>query len=276
MLDYNMKDKLPVHKYGYVALLDKMGTDEDIVDAARISYDRKGRTADRALIRYLLRHRHTSPFEMAVLKFEVSMPIFVARQWVRHRTASINEVSARYTQLPDEMFVSEVFSTQSTDNKQGRGGIVEIDNAWLQSLVSSANLESYSIYEEMLRCGVAREIARGVLPLNIYTKFVWKMDLHNLMHFLHLRLDSHAQEEIRDYAQIIERLVALYYPITYEAFVDYMKESYTCSRMEKEVLREIIYMFVDANDGDLSIDNIYKQAGMTDREIIEFEKAFVK
>lgn len=262
-----------LHKHGYVKLLDVMGSDQDIVDAARISYDRQGDVKDRALIRYLMRHRHTSPFEMGVLKFEVKMPIFVARQWVRHRTASMNEVSARYTELPNEMFIPEVFSVQSTDNKQGRG--VD-EGADYDYEVAQLHDTAYSLYERMLSEGVSREIARGVLPLNIYTKFVWKMDLHNLMHFLNLRLDPHAQKEIRDYAQVIEDMVAINFPISHEAFVDYVRDSYTLSRMEVKAVQQIIKnyrkLFVPSVDGEL--EKLMDKSGMSEREAKAFTEKF--
>jgi thymidylate synthase (FAD) len=270
MLDYKFGDRLPVHEHGYVALLEVMGSDETIVDAARISYDRRGKSEDRGLIRYLLRHRHTSPFEMGVMRFEVKMPIFVARQWIRHRTASLNEMSARYTELPNEMFVPEVVTMQSPDNKQGREAAILSDNDLLKQIVWSANSSAYYSYENLLDAGVSREIARGVLPVNIYTKFVWKMDLHNLMHFLDLRLDPHAQKEIRDYAEVIEKLVALYFPISYEAFVDYVRDAYTCSRMEIKLLRNVVWSYTE-----LELEDLGKQFGMTKRETADFKRRFL-
>jgi thymidylate synthase (FAD) len=289
MLDYQFGDKLPVHDHGYVTLQEVMGSDEVIVDSARISYDRRGKSEDRALIRYLLRHRHTSPFEMGVLRFEVKMPIFVARQWIRHRTASLNEMSARYTELPDEMFVPRVVALQSKNNKQGRQApMYSLDNVGpggkdlLASVISKANERAYSAYEVLLDAGVARELARGVLPVNIYTKFVWKMDLHNLMHFLDLRLDKHAQEEIRDYAEVIEKLVALYFPMSYEAFVDYVKEAYTCSRMEVEFLRKLINLYqrvpeMTPNEAQAELDALDATVGatMTRRELAALKEEFL-
>ena len=272
-----------VHNHGYVKLIDVMGTDKSVVDAARISYDNKGSSADRGLIRYLLRHRHTTPFEMCVLKFELKMPIFVARQWIRHRTASINEVSARYTQLPEEMFVPEFFSAQSKDNKQGRGD--KIDDATRHSLNGMyqwANKASYDTYGDLLEKGVSREQARGVLNLNIYTKFIWKMDLHNLMHFLHLRLDAHAQKEIRDYASAIDVMVKGCFPVCHEAFIDYMLFSYNCSRMEGDLIRELLADFSAAAvfmDEEITtkehIRSLCRLTGMSDREISDFEKRFL-
>ncbi len=286
MLDYHFGDRLPVLDHGHVALLDVMGNDDAIVDAARISYDAPGRDKEknRALIRYLLRHRHTSPFEMAELKFELKMPIFVARQWVRHRTASMNEQSARYTQLPAEMFVPEEIAVQSTDNKQGRTTETAGDRNLLRGMIEENNDAAYNTYEELLSQGVTRELARGALPLNIYTKFVWKMDLHNLMHFLKLRLDPHAQKEIREYAEVIAKLVNLYFPITYEAFVDYQRDAYLCSRMEVEVLRELLAMYQHFSTGKstpdetrVALEKIDAEAGetMSDRELKEFREKFL-
>lgn len=276
MLDYQFGDNLSVSgdPHGNVRLLDVMGSDSDIVDAARISYDgSEDRTKDRNLIRYLMRHRHTSPFEMAELKFELKMPIFVARQWVRHRTANMNEVSARYTQLPAEMFVPEEWAEQSQNNKQGREIVVD-DNAqrFADQLVGAVHSKAYHAYEVLLDGGISREQARGVLPLNTYTRFVWKMDLHNLMHFLKLRLDPHAQKEIRVYAEVIERLVALKFPLTYEAFVDYQRDAYTCSRLEMEMLKAIVQemrsSFVQAAIEDA------EDKGMSGREITDFKRRF--
>jgi thymidylate synthase (FAD) len=273
-----------VHTHGYVRLIDKMGDDAAVVDAARISYDRRGRHDDRNLIRYLMRHRHTTPFEMAVLKFEVKMPIFVARQWIRHRTASINEVSARYTQLPSEMFIPKVVSIQSDDNKQGRGDDLDRqDQREARRHIRTANVMTYEHYEDLLDIGVAREMARGVLPLNIYTKFIWKMDLHNLMHFLNLRLDPHAQQEIRDYAQRIEQMVFKHFPVCHEAFVDYVRDAYTCSKMEVEVLRGLLrfYMHEQPNmeddDAQARLVRLDGYAGqiMTKRELREFRERFM-
>jgi thymidylate synthase (FAD) len=211
---------------------------------------------------------------MAVMKFEVKMPIFVARQWIRHRTASINEMSARYTEMPDEMFVPEVVALQSTDNKQGRQDRPEhmdLDNSDLVSLVSASNQLSYGYYQSLLNEGVARELARGVLPVNIYTKFIWKMDLHNLMHFLKLRLDPHAQQEIREYSQVIEKMVALKFPMSYEAFVDYQRDAYTCSRMEVEILRHYIKLY-EGNMGERLI--VEDRPDISARELKEFEEKF--
>lgn len=276
MLDYRFGDELPVHDHGYVKLLEVMGSDEVIVDAARISYDRRGKSEDRALLRYLIRHRHTSPFEMGVLRFEVKMPIFVARQWIRHRTASLNELSARYTELPDEMFVPESFSYQSPDNKQGRSEkLEELVQAGLHRELKRVHEVAYGAYQGFLDSGVARELARGVLPVNTYTKFVWKMDLHNLMHFLDLRLDSYAQKEIRDFAEVIEKLVALYFPVSYEAFVDYVRDAYTCSRMEVELIRRYMGAIQTREENDNWFALTEGWTGMTKRELADFKRRFL-
>lgn len=282
--DYQFGDKLPVHNHGYVILHEVMGSDEVIVDSARLSYDRRGKSEDRGLIRYLLRHRHTSPFEMGVMRFEVKMPIFVARQWIRHRTASLNEMSARYTELPNEMFLPEVVAMQSTDNKQGRQSaqLPDGENDLLTGIINGANIAAYTRYEVLLEAGVARELARGVLPVNIYTKFVWKMDLHNLMHFMDLRLDKHAQQEIRDYAEPVEELMALYFPITHEAFVDYIRDAYTCSRMEIYFLRMLISLYQQApkmtpESAQRQLEALDVEAGtmMSQRELTEFMEKFL-
>ncbi len=279
--DYKFGTQLSVSEdtHGYVILQDIMGSDTDIANSARISYDYQGPSKDRTLLRYLMRHRHTSPFEMAELKFEIKMPIFVARQWIRHRTANVNEMSARYTQLPAEMFVPEYISAQSETNKQGRredGPLANSDR--LRERIGQSNRFSYADYQELLTEGVTRELARGVLPLNIYTKMIWKIDLHNLFHFLKLRLDHHAQKEIRVYAEVLEKLVEQFFPTSYEAFVDYSKEAYTLSRMEVETLREVL------NGADFGEQRAYTNKkfcheklydeGGSKREIESFDKIF--
>jgi thymidylate synthase (FAD) len=219
-----------------------------------------------------------------MLKFEVKMPIFVARQWVRHRTCSMNAVSARYTQLPEQMFLPEEFSIQSKNNKQGRGEVLDqtVQDV-LRRVVVEANEKSYSDYQYLLDMGVARETARGVLNLNVYTKFIWQMNLHNLLHFLNLRLDPHAQQEIREYALQIETIVQSLFPITHEAFVDYMRDAYSCSRMEVDLLRDLLRFYIheapkmtlaQANERLRQIDD--KADGtMSKREIKEFRETFI-
>jgi thymidylate synthase (FAD) len=226
--------------HGYVRYLDHMGDDGTIAMDARTSYDKRTPGEDRALLRRLMRDRHTSPFEMGVVKVEMKMPIFVARQIVRHRTASMNEVSGRYTKLPDEMYEPNSIEVQSKDNKQGRGDVIERYVGYIKNLIRSSNRESYNAYETMIERDVSREIARGVLPLNTYTKFVWKMDLHNLLHFLQLRLDPHAQYECRVYAEALWEIVKELFPITAEAFEDYRLEGVSLSRFEKDMLVSLV------------------------------------
>ncbi|MGI0067840.1 MAG: FAD-dependent thymidylate synthase, partial [Thermoplasmata archaeon] len=186
----------PILTHGYVALIDYMGNDDAIVQAARVSYGKgtKTRRDDRGLIRYLLRHRHTTPFEMVEYKFLVRLPIFVARQWVRHRTASLNEVSARYSVLEDEYEIppAEEIRHQSTRNRQGRGGPLPPEVvAAFQTDLDRVSKDAYASYQKALEAGVARETARLLLPVAFYTQWYWKTDLHNLFHFLSLRLDPH-------------------------------------------------------------------------------------
>ena len=199
------QDAIPCLDKGFVRLVDSMGGDEAIVQAARVSYGKGTRkvSQDRGLIRYLMRHRHTTPFEMVEFKFHAKMPIFVARQWVRHRTANINEYSLRYSEARDEFYIPDPdqIQFQSTINKQGRSG--EVPKALkerIQTYFREISERSFDIYKEMNDAGVARELARAVLPVNLYTEWYWKNDLHNLLHFIGLRSDSHAQYEIRVYS----------------------------------------------------------------------------
>lgn len=219
---------------GYVKLIDRMGSDESIVNAARVSYDGKGSSTTRRLIRYLTRHRHTSPFEMAEMIFEVKVPIYVWRQWIRHRTANVNEISGRYSVLPSDFHVIDDWRKQSTTNKQGS------DPEWI-SYEPLYDVELYATqeYEERLEQGITREQARTCLPLSIYTKAVWKCDLHNIFHFLKLRMDSHAQEEIRVYANAIAEYVKEYYPLSWEAFEDYVLGAVTFSRQEMQYISRL-------------------------------------
>ena len=229
---------VPVLDHGFVRVIDYMGDDGAIVQAARVSYGKgtKRVSTDRGLIRYLLRHRHTTPFEMCEIKYHVKMPIFVARQWIRHRTANVNEYSARYSVLDREFYIPapDQLATQSRSNRQGRGAVLEGEEAArvLDMLKSDAR-QTYDHYIEMLneseagevidegRDGLARELARMNLTLNTYTQWYWKTDLHNLLHFLSLRADDHAQYEIRVYAEAMLESLKAWCPITHEAFMDY-------------------------------------------------------
>ena len=212
---------------GFVRLVDYMGGDERIVASARVSYGKGTKTVreDRALIEYLLRHKHTSPLEQVVLTLHVKLPIFVARQWIRHRTARLNEISGRYSVMKDEFYVpsAETLRTQGTVNKQGRSeeSIPAEDAAGIVRTLEEGQEEAYARYQAMLSKDLAREVARIALPLSLYTEWYWQMDLHNLLHFLKLRLDAHAQWEIRQYAQVIARIVRAVAPMAWEAFEKY-------------------------------------------------------
>jgi len=237
--------KHPVLSHGYVVLVDYMGNDAAIVQAARVSYGAGTRSVrdDRGLIRYLLRHRHTTPFEMVEFKFLIRLPIYVARQIIRHRTASVNEHSARYSVMPDEFDLPPVEDVrrQSARNRQGRGEAlpVEASEAFRTDL-DRISREAYAAYERALESGVARETARLVLPLAYYTEWYWKVDLHNLLHFLSLRLDPHAQEETRRYAAEIARLVRVVCPVAYEAFEEFTLQGLTLARREQVALQALL------------------------------------
>lgn len=213
----------PVLDHGFVRVIDAMGSDMAIVQAARVSYGDGTKTVreNKKLIAYLMRNEHLSPFEMAEIKVHVKAPIFVARQWVRHRTASWNEVSARYSEMPEEFYVpsTAAVAAQSTNNKQGRGEPLDHEAALAAaSDIRNASGTAYAYYESLLRMGVARELARMVLPVNLYTEWYWKTDLRNLLHFIKLRTDEHAQYEIREYAKVLEKIVELWVPWTHAAF----------------------------------------------------------
>ena len=229
---------LPVLDRGFVRVIDYMGDDGAIVQAARVSYGRGTRKVsdDRGLINYLMRMRHTSPFEMCELKLHVKLPIFVARQWIRHRTANVNEYSARYSVLQDEFYLpaAEHLAVQSSGNRQGRGEVLAGEEAAEVQRALRRNAEgAYERYLGLLnqddageplepeRAGLARELARMVLPLNTYTEWYWKTDLHNLLHFIALRADPHAQYEIRAYAELLLDVVRRWVPLSCAAFEDY-------------------------------------------------------
>lgn len=236
---------IKIHNHGFVGLVDHMGSDGAIVEAARVSYQ-KGTVAtreDRALIRYLMRHRHTSPFEMAEVKFHVRAPIFVIRQWIRHRTAAVNEESGRYSEIREEFFAPALgdIGPQSRDNKQGRtDGFTVKQQAAVQEIIEANNDFAYGQYRGLLAQDLARELARVVLPLTAYSSFYWKIDLHNLFHFLTLRTDSHAQKEIRDYADAILEIIRPLFPHAVEAWDDYQQQAKTLSRMDRGLLAALI------------------------------------
>ena len=250
-------EALPVLDQGFVRVVDYMGDDAAIVQAARVSYGRgtKKVSEDAGLIRYLMRHRHSTPFEICEIKFQVKMPIFVARQWIRHRTANVNEYSARYSVLDREFYVPapEHLAAQSSSNRQGRGGVLEGEEAaralrWLREDAEQA----FDHYETMLNedesadgyeaegKGLARELARMNLPLSTYTQWYWKCDLHNLFHFLSLRADPHAQYEIRAYADAMLDVVKRWVPLAYQAFTDYRLGAVELSAPGLSVVRRML------------------------------------
>lgn len=242
---------LPVLDHGFVRAVDYMGDDSSIVQAARVSYGSgtKKVSEDRGLIRYLMRHRHTTPFEMCEIKYHVKLPIFVARQWIRHRTASVNEYSARYSIMDREFYIPEpeVLAAQSVVNNQGRGDVLSSEQATavIQLLKQDAQ-QCYDNYETMLKpaeengYGLARELARMNLTLNSYSQWYWKINLHNLFHFLQLRIDPHAQYEIRVYAEAMLKTVQAWVPIACEAFEDYRRGAVTFSASMMKVLGKML------------------------------------
>lgn len=278
--------------HGKVVLLDYMGSDACVAQAARTSYQRGTRSVsdDRALVRYLMRHRHSSPIEQAEIKLYVKLPIFVARQWIRHRTANVNEESARYSILASEFYVPDAdqIREQSKTNRQGRGEPIHPYTASdLREDFESACANAFELYHSLLNDKgdgspeyeddpmVARELARTVLPVSTYTSWVWKIDLHNLLHFLSLRFDPHAQHEIRVYAEVIAGMVKAWCPLVWEAFEDYRLHAVTLSRMEADLLREFL-AGLDANhrgfiDGLLTNLRAQVDAGtLSKREAAEF------
>lgn len=254
-LDAQLGQEIPVLDHGFIRVVDYMGNDDAIVQAARVSYGTgtKSVSDDRSLIRYLLRNRHTTPFEMAEIKLHVKLPIFVARQWIRHRTASVNEYSARYSVLDREFYLPtpQQVAPQSIDNKQGRGAPIDASGAAQAiSAMSDSAHRAYDTYTALLansesdegaeQEGIARELARTVLPVSFYTQWYWKVDLHNLLHFLQLRADPHAQFEIRQYAEAILSVVRAWVPLTYEAFIDYRSEAVQFSGPALKVIQALL------------------------------------
>ena len=247
--------QIPILDHGFIRVIDYMGTDQSIVQAARVSYGEgtKKLREDRGLIRYLLSHWHTTPFEMCEIKFHIKLPIFVARQWIRHRTANVNEYSARYSVLDKEFYVPEMdqLGSQSTTNKQGRSNTLDKKFAkQAQDLIQKNSEQLYDDYQNLLNGkllnndeyvegeGLARELARTTLPLNYYTQWYWKVDLHNLMHFLRLRADSHAQYEIQIYAEKMVEILKKWVPLTYEAIEDYRSDSFQLSKEAMKIVKD--------------------------------------
>lgn len=261
--------EVKVLDHGFVRLVDYMGGDDDIVAAARVSYGKgtKKKREDRGLIRYLMRHMHTTPFEMVEFKFHVKLPIFIARQWIRHRTANVNEYSGRYSVMEDEFYVppADQVKGQSKKNRQGRDDTEISPEAQEQflSFLNSSNDHLYEEYQKALKGGVARELARINLPLSLYTQWYWKIDLHNLFHFLKLRLDPHAQWEIQQYALAMAEMVKQVVPVAWEAFEDYQLNSQSFSLVELKTIFDKIEGF--SPDVDFLVD-----AGLSRGEAREF------
>ena len=240
---------VPIHEHGFIALVDAMPrlvpegltADSAIVQSARVSYGQgtKMVSEDRGLVRYLMRHHHSTPFEMVDFKFHISMPIFIARQWIRHRTANVNEYSARYSIMPDRFYRPSIDNVrkQSKSNRQGGEGPIDAGTAeeFLQLLENAE--ANYQKYIELTEKGVAREIARAVLPVSVYTEWYWKCDLHNIFHFLSLRMDPHAQIEIQDYAKAMYELIKPIVPVACEAFEDYRLNSMHLTGLEIDAIR---------------------------------------
>ncbi len=284
-LEEELFSAIPVLDHGFVRVVDYMGSDEAVVQAARVSYGSgtKQVSNDRGLIRYLMRHRHTTPFEMCEIKFHVKLPIFVARQWIRHRTANVNEYSARYSRMDREFYVPDAdylsgliagkkaderqlklfggeeaaaptaTGLQSTTNKQGRETGLDVEEVGdAIGKIDRISKQAYGTYTTLLnedergrkkdenRTGLARELARMVLPVNVYTQWYWKIDLHNLLHFISLRADAHAQYEIRAYADVLADVTKKWMPLTFEAFEDYVQGAANLSRGALDVVRRLL------------------------------------
>ena len=256
-LENVLYEAIPILDHGFIRVIDYMGDDTSIVQAARVSYGKgtKKVSTDSGLIKYLMRHWHSTPFEMCEIKYHVKLPIFIARQWIRHRTANVNEYSARYSILDKEFYLPapQNLAAQSQSNRQGRGDVLEGEKAKkVLDLLKGDAEQTYNNYEMMLNerydgsiidengLGLARELARMNLTLNTYTQWYWKTDLLNLMNFLRLRADHHAQYEIRAYADAMLDTVKKWVPITYEAFIDYRVGGTEVSSKGKEVIKKLI------------------------------------
>jgi thymidylate synthase (FAD) len=264
-----------VHTYGNVGLIATFGSDELIARAARTSYGKGTATVrdNEHLIRYLLRHRHTSPFEQAELTFYLRMPIFCMRQLVRHRTANINEYSARYSELSDDFYVPAAgdIQPQTTDNRQGRSGTLsESDKMTATNEIVTAQEDCVRAYRRLLDLGVARELSRVVTTVGMYTECYYKMDLHNFMHLLKLRLDPHAQKEVRDITEAMYACAKPYFKASFAAFEDYIRNAYTMSAMEIQMLSDVLTQFAAELRAKGWPSNTYNN--MSAREYIDFKR----
>ena len=275
---------IKVLDHGFIRVIDYMGDDDAIVQAARVSYGKGTKTLnqDKGLINYLMRHNHTTPFEMCEIKLHIKLPIFIARQWIRHRTANVNEYSARYSILDKEFYLpnSENIALQSTTNKQGRNQVLEPHEAQrVLDILKENALRCYDNYMDLLnmkeetgeiddpnKSGIARELARMNLSLNYYTQWYWKIDLSNLLHFLKLRSDIHSQYEIREYANLILDIVAKWVPYTYESFINYKKDAVTLSKRAVTILKDML------QGKEVTEEN----SGLSKREWNEFSAIFLR
>ena len=276
-------EPIKVLDHGFIRVIDYMGDDAAIVQAARVSYGKgtKMLSQDKGLINYLMRHYHTTPFEMCEIKLHIKLPIFIARQWIRHRTANVNEYSARYSILDKEFYLPDPqnIEIQSQSNKQGREGVLDPNKAQrVLDILREDSLRCYDNYMDLLNLdektgevkdpnkdGIARELARINLTLNYYTQWYWKIDLNNLLHFLRLRADAHAQYEIREYSNIMLDIVSKWVPLTYEAFTNYRKDSVNLSKTGVDILKKML------KGKQLSQED----SGMSKREWSEFCDIFL-
>lgn len=279
----NDPNYVPVLDHGFVGLIDYMGSDDAIVQAARVSYGKgtKSVNTDRGLIRYLMRHEHTTPFEMCEVKFHIKLPIFVMRQLVRHRTASLNEYSARYSVITDEFYIppKEQLKQQSTNNKQGRDEeLAGEEKEYVLESMKNLWDYNYNIYEYYINnYNLARESARSVLPVGGYTECYWKANLKNFLHMARLRMDPHAQWEIREYANALYNLVKPLFPAACEAFEDYQVESVKVSGLEVPLLRRLISRntWLDMLEDYRSEENLAKHFGLSIRELDDFKNKWI-
>ena len=270
------KQQINVLDHGFVRLIDVMGTDDSVVQAARVSYGDGTKTVntDRNLIRYLMRHEHTTPFEMCEVKFHIKLPIFVMRQLIRHRTASVNEYSGRYSIMSDEFYIPETFESQSKTNNQGRGKTLEDIQGKLHWDFKTSSKLAYEKYEELLEHDLARELARAVLPVSNYTEAYWKCNVKNFLHMIRLRADSHAQWEIQEYANAMYKLVKPKFPVICEAYEDYQQEAVKLSRGEAELTKAIFGNYMD--EWDDYITDWYEQPDTSEESVKEAEKLLCK
>jgi len=292
-IDKNDERYVQVLDKGFVGLIDWMGSDDAVVQAARVSYGTgtKKVQEDRGLIRYLMRHEHTTPFEMCEVKFHIRLPIFVMRQLIRHRTAQVNEYSGRYSVMTDEFYMPETFEKQSKTNMQGRKDSLDEIHGKLSWMMDSVHKTAYKKYEELLEVDVARETARAVLPVSNYTEAYWKCNIKNFLHMAWLRMDSHAQWEIRMFADAMYGLVQPLFPAVCEAFEDYKLNAVRLSSMEVKLTKVIFGDYMENWDDyitdwyemrDMSPESveqaekgICKDFGLSKRELEEFKKKWI-